>query len=182
MFSEPAANVAQLALQPNEIVADLGAGSGAYTLEAAKALKGTGRVYAIEIQKELLTRIQNSAKEAHLGNVQAVWGHIEERGGTKVADASVDVVILSNVLFQTDDKSKVVDEVSRIIRPGGRVLVIDWSGSFGSMGPHPDHIFTEVECRALFEKAGYLLDRPISPGNYHWGLLYRKGGMTFATR
>lgn len=182
MFSDPAANVAQLGLQPNEIVADLGSGSGVYALAAAKVLNGTGRVYAVEIQKDLVARIQSSAREAHLGNIQAVWGHIEERGGTKVADQSVDAVILSNVLFQTENKDGVMVEVARILRPGGRMLLIDWTGSFGHLGPHPDHVFTEAAARTLLEKNRFIIDRPISAGNYHWGLLVRKGGQSFATR
>ncbi len=181
MFSEPAANVAQLLLQPNETVADLGAGSGAYTIECAKSLKGTGRVYAIEIQKDLLTRIQNSAKDAHLGNVAVIWGHLEKRGGTKLTDNMVDVAILSNVLFQTEDKDTVLEETRRILRPGGRLLFIDWIASFGNLGPHADQVFPEDAARKLLEKHGFLFDKAINAGSYHYGLICRKGGPSFNT-
>ena len=92
MFADPAANIAQLQLATNEVVADFGAGGGAYTIAAAQALKGTGRVYAIEVQKELLTRIQNTARDQHLGNVDIIWGDFEKRGGAKLHDGTVDVV------------------------------------------------------------------------------------------
>lgn len=179
MFSEPAANVAQLQLQENETVADLGAGGGAYSLEAGKALRGSGRVYAVEIQKDLLTRIQNSAKEAHLGNIATIWGHIEKSGGTKLADNACDAAILSNVLFQTQDKDAVIDETKRILRPGGRLLFVDWTGSFGNFGPPAEQVFSETAARALLEKHGFLIDRNITAGNYHYGMICRKGGAGF---
>lgn len=97
-------NIEQLNLQPNQIVADFGAGSGAYTIAAAKAMNETGNVYAIDVQKDLLTRLENTCKEAHVSNVSFVWGNLEQVGGTKLRDQSVDVAILSNVLFQTPDK------------------------------------------------------------------------------
>lgn len=104
MFSAPEKNIEQLNLQPNQIVADFGAGSGAYTIAAAKAMNGTGNVYAIDVQKDLLTRLENTCKEAHVSNASFVWGNLEQVGGTKLRDQSVDVAILSNVLFQTPDK------------------------------------------------------------------------------
>ena len=67
-------------------VADLGAGSGHYTLAAAKKVGESGRVYAIEVQKDLLTRIKNLAQTEHINNVEVIWGDVENRGGTKLKD------------------------------------------------------------------------------------------------
>jgi ubiquinone/menaquinone biosynthesis C-methylase UbiE len=156
MFSEPEHNLEQLALESGEIVADLGCGSGAYTIAVAKILKGSGRVYAVEVQKELLTRLQNTVRDEGLGNVEFIWGNLEQLGGTKLRDQSVDVVIISNVLFQNDNKQVIVDEARRILRHGGRMLVIDWTGSFNSMGPQPGHVFSEHEARALIEARNLL--------------------------
>src|SRR3990167_7470994 len=104
MFSAPEKNIEQLGLADNLVVADFGAGSGAYTIAAAKAMHGTGKVYAIEVQKDLLTRLQNTCTEQHLGNVSFIWGNLEKSGGTKLADRSCDVAILSNILFQVEDR------------------------------------------------------------------------------
>ena len=177
MFAEPEANIAQLGLRENEVVADFGAGSGAYSIAAAKALHGTGRVYAVEIQKDLLTRMQNTARSSGLGNVDVVWGNIEKRGGTKLHENSIDVVILSNVLFQTDEKKITLEEARRVLRPGGRLFLVDWTASFGNLGPVPEHIFTEVAARTIAGEAGFLFDKVINAGNYHYGLIFRKGGI-----
>ena len=177
IFAEPEHNIEQLGLSENEIVADFGAGSGAYTLAAARALHGTGRVYAIEVQKGLLLRIENAAKEAGLSNVAVIWGDLEHIGGTKLRDSSVGCVIISNVLFQADEKEVIIRESQRILRTGGRLLVIDWTGSFGSLGPQATQVFSEHLARELIEGVGYTFDRPISAGSYHYGLVFRKGGV-----
>jgi len=68
-------------------VADVGAGSGFYSLEAARKVGSSGRVYAIDVQKNLLERLRSQAISEGLGNVEVVWGNAEKIGGTKVREA-----------------------------------------------------------------------------------------------
>jgi ubiquinone/menaquinone biosynthesis C-methylase UbiE len=175
MFSIPEKNIEQLALKQDQIVADFGAGSGAYTLAAAKALKGSGKVYAIDIQKDLLTRLEKVCHDAHIGNVSFIWGNMEILGGTKLRDKSADVVIISNVLFQTPEKKNAIEEAERVLRDGGRLLFVDWTGSFNNMGPTPEQVFPEQEARKLIESSDFSFDRILNAGNYHYGLIFRKG-------
>ncbi len=175
MFSAPEKNIAQLGLIEGQIVADFGAGSGSYTIAAAKALRGTGKVYAVDVQKDLLTRLQNSCAAEHVSNVAFIWGDLEKAGGTKLHDNSCNVVIISNVLFQAPDKATIIEEAKRVLQPGGVVLIIDWTGSFNSMGPTAEQVFPEEDARKLAERAGFVFDRALNAGNYHYGLVYRKG-------
>jgi ubiquinone/menaquinone biosynthesis C-methylase UbiE len=175
MFSVPEKNIEQLALKKDQIVADFGAGSGAYTLAAAKALKGSGKVYAVDIQKDLLARLENTCRDAHVNNVSFIWGNMEIPGGTKLREQSADVVIISNVLFQTPDKQTVIEEAERVLRDGGRLLFVDWTGSFNNMGPTPEQVFPEKNARELIESFDFTFDRILSAGNYHYGLIFRKG-------
>lgn len=175
MFSAPEKNIGQLELKPNELVADFGAGSGAYTIAAAKALKGTGKVYAIDVQKDLLDRLEKTCRDAHIGNVAYLWANIEKPGGTKLRDQAVDVVIISNVLFQAPDKRSLVDEARRVLRQGGRLLVVDWTASFGNMGPTQEQVFSETAARELIESMNFTFQRAINAGNYHYGLIFTKG-------
>ena len=177
MFSAPEKNIEQLGIEQNQIIADFGAGSGAYTISAAKALNGTGKVYAIDIQKDLLVRLENSCREQHLSNVGFVWANLEEPGGAKLADQSVDIAILSNMLFQVAAEAKkgVIDEVKRVLRQGGQFLLIDWTGSFNNMGPTKDQVFPEIEARKLVESMNFTFDRNIDAGNFHYGIVFRKG-------
>lgn len=175
MFSVPKKNIEQLQLEPNNVVADFGAGGGAYTIAAAEALHGTGKVYAIDVQKDLLTRLENTCREQNLGNVGFIWGDLEHVGGTKLRDNSVDVAIVSNVLFQTTDKKIVLEEMKRILRDKGTLLIIDWTGSFNNLGPTPEQVFPELEARNLIESLRFTFDRNIDAGNFHYGMIFKKG-------
>ncbi|MDO8572692.1 MAG: methyltransferase domain-containing protein [bacterium] len=170
-FSDPQKNIQQFGLTEGMKIADLGAGSAAYTLAAAAQVGTSGRVYAVEVQKELLSNIKNMAAKQGFFNVEVIWGDIERLGGTKIKDHVLDAVIVSNVLFQAEDKRGVVAEVRRILKPKGRVLVVDWKDSFGGMGPHVDQVMSEQTARDLFENDGFTLDRFISSGDHHYGFV-----------
>jgi SAM-dependent methyltransferase len=86
----------------------------------------------------------------------------------------VDSAILSNVLFQVEDKPSCVAEVRRILKPGGKVLVVDWRESYRNMGPHIDHVVTEVEAKRLFEGAGFALVKKVDAGSHHYGFIFKK--------
>ena len=174
MFSDPKKNIEQLGIQPGMNIADLGAGSGFHTIELAKSLAGTGLVYAVDIQKDLLTKIKNNGAGQNLYNIEVVWGDIEKLSGTKIKDATIDLVLLSNILFQVEDKKGVIEESKRILVPGGRVAIVDWSESFGGIGPHQDQVVTKQSATGLFEQAGFALEREISTGSHHYGLIFKK--------
>jgi len=178
MFSDPEKIVDQLGLEEGitATAADLGAGSGAYTIALAKRLKDSGKVYAIEVQKDLVARLKNLALNQGLSNVEVVWGDIERQGATKLADRSVDLVTIANTIFQVEDKDGTVGEIKRILKPGGRVLVVDWTSSFGGLGPEQDAVISAKDAQDLFERGGFSFEKNIDAGANHYGLLMRKSG------
>jgi len=159
MFSDPEKNVAQLALSERAVVADFGAGTGAYSFAAARKVGDFGKVYAIEVQKDLATRLKNEARNQGLSNIEVIWGDIEENNGTKLADGVADVAIVANILFQVEDEEGLVKEVKRIVRSGGKVLVVDWKDSFGGTGPVPEAIVRADVASRLFEVEGFNITR-----------------------
>ena len=130
-FSDPQQVVDQCSIQAGQIIADIGAGGGAYAIPLAQALAATGRVYVIDVQKDLLPRIQTEATKRRVGNIEVIWGDVEKAGGTHLADASIDLVCMCNIIFQLEDKKTALIEIKRVLVPGGRVLVVDWVESFG---------------------------------------------------
>ena len=170
MFSDPASNLAKLGLGEGMKVADIGAGSGFYTIEAGRRV-GSGRVFAIDLQKDLLSRISSMAHAAHLHNVEVVWANAEKIGGTKLKDSSVDRVIASNVLFQIAKPDDFALEMKRILKPGGKLLLVDWSG-LTSLGPKT---FVPAEkASVLFEKNGFVLEQDFDAGDHHYGLVFAR--------
>lgn len=174
MFSDPAKNIEQCGIQAGQEIADFGSGSGHYTIAVAKALASTGRVYAIDIQQELLSKLKNMATREGLYNIEVIWGDIDKKNGTKLRDGSVDFVLLSNILFQLENKDIVIEEAKRVLKPAGRVLIVDWEDSFGGIGPKPEAVVPKAKAKELFEKNGFHLDREISAGSHHYGFIYKK--------
>jgi ubiquinone/menaquinone biosynthesis C-methylase UbiE len=174
MFVQPSDVIASLGMPAGSIVADFGAGTGAYTIASAITLGGSGRVYGVDVQKDLLVRLKSTATSQGLGNVDVIWGDCEKVGGTTLRDQSVDFVIIANMLFQAPDKATVLKEAKRVLRPGGRghLLVVDWSGSFKNMGPTKEQVLTEIEAKKLAESIGFITERPIPAGTHHYGVLF----------
>jgi ubiquinone/menaquinone biosynthesis C-methylase UbiE len=173
-FTDPRKNLESLGLHEGQVVADLGAGSGFYSLAAAQMVSGGGKVYAVDVQAELLARLKNSAHQAHLNNIEVVHGDLEVLGGTKIREMTVDVAIVSNVLFQIEKKEDFLKEVRRILKPDGRTLLVDWSDSFGGLGPQAEQVFAEAKARELFTKQGFKEITKIDAGDHHYGLIFRK--------
>ena len=129
MFITPEETISYFGIAEGMKIADLGCGTGSYTIPMAFRIRGAGKVYAIEVQKELLERLTRDARAKHLTNIETIWGTIEHVGGTKLADQSIDVALLSNVLFQVEDRVGCMKELMRIVKHDGHVVVIVWSVS-----------------------------------------------------
>lgn len=173
-FSEPKGNVLQMGLKEGMKVGELGAGSGHYALAAAHVVGATGRVYAVDVQEDVLKHLKDSAHRQHLRNVETVWGNVEKVGGTKLRDHALDAVILANTLFQLEHKGGVVSEISRVLAPGGTLLVVDWAGSYGGIGPKPGHVVSEHAAEKLFIDAGFHKVKDFRAGAHHYAIVFTK--------
>ena len=174
MFSNPAQNVAAFGLAEGMRVADFGAGSGAYALAMAERVGNTGKVYAVDVQNELLSRLDKLVHERHRGNIEIIWGNVEKLGGSKIAPATIDLVLIANTLFQSDAKYTMVIEAKRVLRPGGRVVVIEWQDSYGGLGPSPESVVKPEDLGAVFNQAGLVYQSSFPAGEHHYGMIFSK--------
>lgn len=172
MFSDPVKNLKQFGLREDMIVADLGAGTGFYSIALAHMVPH-GKVYAIEIQKDFLTTIKNKIKESRLKNIECFLGNVEKKGGTKIKDEVIDAVIISNVLFQAENKDKFIEEAKRILKTNGKVLVIDWTDS-STLKINKKSVIPKENMKDMFEKKGFIYDRDINAGGHHYGMILKK--------
>jgi ubiquinone/menaquinone biosynthesis C-methylase UbiE len=171
MFSDPSTNLNKLGLTDGMKVADIGAGSGFYTIEAAKRVGASGRVYAVDVQKDLLERLRSVASSQGLHNIEVVWGNAEKIGGTKIRESIADRVVASNVLFQIEKPDDFALEIKRITKTGGKVMVIDWS-DISTLSPKT--VVPQATAQALFEKAGFKLEQSFGAGDHHYGLVFAR--------
>jgi ubiquinone/menaquinone biosynthesis C-methylase UbiE len=174
MFSDPRHNIEQLGISDGMIIADLGSGSGFYSMEAARIVKTMGKVYAVDVQKPMLERLKKEADRNHLRNIEIIAGNLEELGGTRLRENFCDVAIASNVLFMLEDRKTFLLEARRILRQKGRLLLIEWSASFSHMGPHPDQVVYKDDALRMIKEAGFTFEREISAGAQHYGIICRK--------
>lgn len=174
MINEPIDNIKQFALREGSVVADLGVGYGHYTYALSEAVGPNGKVFAIDVRKDMLERLKKEVDEKGVKNVEIIWGDIEIVGGTKLRRDLLDAIVITNVLFQIDSKAGLVHECARILKTGGKLMLIDWSESFAGIGPEPGAIVEEALARQIFETGPFEYKKSISTGEHHYGMVFEK--------
>ncbi|MGI9118170.1 MAG: class I SAM-dependent methyltransferase [Minisyncoccia bacterium] len=173
MFESPEAKIKQLLLRPCPVVVDMGAGMGDFSIPCAKHVGKNGTVYAVEVQRQLLNVINENTRHAGVSNVRVIWGDIERDHGTKLANNIADVVIIANTLFQVENKDATISECIRLLKNGGRLLVVDWKETSIGAGPRPNQLVTTVALDSLMSKFNLKRSETINAGSHHYGIIYR---------
>lgn len=173
-FVDPGVVVSHFHLREGDSVADFGAGSGYFVELFSKRVGQNGKVYACEIQKDLVEKIGNQARTKNISNIYPLWCDLEVANGIKIADGTLDIGVLINTLFQLEDKKEALGEINRTIRSGGKLFVIDWSESFGGLGPQQNDVCDAHQAQALIEASGFVYENTFDAGDHHYGISFRK--------
>jgi ubiquinone/menaquinone biosynthesis C-methylase UbiE len=175
-FLKPSKVVMLAGITEGMRVADFGASAGFFARAAAHAVAPGGVVWAVDLNGDLLTRLKNVALAEDLHNVEILRGDPSTSVGSGLPADSFDFVLVINVLFglERTGKDRLAREAWRVLKPGGRALIVDWRGTFGGLGPHLDHVITIGTARDLFDIAGFTYIEDVPAGEYHWGFLTRK--------
>jgi len=171
-FMNPDNIIAELGISSGMIVADFGCGAGYFTIPIAKIIKNSGKIYAIDVLSNALENISSKAKLYGLLNIETIRANIEVVGGTKIKDKSVDFVLLANVLFQCNDYDSVFGEAKRVLKNGGRIIVIDWIPKKVPLGPKFEHCLSEDNVKKLAIKNGLKFTKKIDAGDHHYGMMF----------
>lgn len=172
-FTNPERNIERLNIGEDFKVADIGSGAGHYVFLLAKKLP-FGKVYAVDVQRNLLEKIRTEANRERLSNIETVWSDAEEKHGIKLNDESMDIVVASNILFQIFHKEGFIREVKRILKMRGKVLLVDWSDSFGGLGPKPDDVVKDSKAKELFKEENFKEVLSFDAGDHHYGIIFEK--------
>jgi ubiquinone/menaquinone biosynthesis C-methylase UbiE len=155
--------------QPGMVAVDFGCGSGGWSIPLSEALEG-GKVYAVDILEEPLSALRSKMNARRIFNIEIVKMDIEKTI-LRFMPNSVNIVLLSNVLFQVKDKKKVLEEAKRILAPGGTMLIIDWEKD-SAIGPETR--ISAEEMRSLADQAGFIFDQSFKAGSHHYGMTFKK--------
>jgi ubiquinone/menaquinone biosynthesis C-methylase UbiE len=173
VFLHPQKIIEQAYVGEGMTVADIGAGAGYYAILLARTVGDFGKVYAIDVQAELLSKIKREADKYKFGNIGLIAADVEKDGATGLEDGSVDRIFLANVFFQLDDKDGALRECKRILKKNGRVVLVEWQDSFSQLGPHSDHVMKKDPVTKLFATYGFKVDREIEAGSHHYGIIFK---------
>ncbi len=110
-------------VKPGMAVADVGAGTGLFTMMFAQAVKPDGRVYAVDISQAFIEHIRQTAKAQGLDNVTGI---VNDGAGTSLPEASVDLVFISDTYHHFEHPRETLASIRKALRAGGRMVVIDF--------------------------------------------------------
>ncbi|MFN2299861.1 MAG: class I SAM-dependent methyltransferase [Anaerolineales bacterium] len=138
----------RVGIRAGERVLELGPGPGAFSLDAARMLGPSGRLIAVDIQPEMIARLERRAREAGLNNIET---HTAGAHDLPLKNNSVDRAFLVTVLPEIPDRPRALAELRRVLKPGGALSITE---EFLD----PDYLFA-AETRRLVEAAGFQTDR-----------------------
>ena len=171
---DPVAILSQSGLTLDMQYADFGAGTlGHFVFPATDIVGIGGHVYAVDILKGALQGIESRARLEQVTNLTSVWGDIERKRGVNIPEASLDVVSLINVSTLIMSGSAVLIESMRLLKPNGKLLLVDWKPGDEPVGPPPDKRPKQVDVQKMVEQAGFRFIKTFDAGPYHWGALYK---------
>lgn len=170
MIAEPREMLKYVSVMPGMRVADFGAGSGAYTSVLLDRIGEEGRVYALDALPQSLESIRRTAEGA---GKQCMTLCAEFEDALPLRDNLIDVAIVANTLHAVDPtrRQHFVYELGRVVVPGGQVLVLDWAGSFDSMGPPQPMVLPPADAVRLFRAAGFSTSTMLPAGTHHYAFV-----------
>lgn len=166
--------MAALGLQAGETLVDIGCGPGFFAVFAARVVGPAGKVYAVDISLEMLMRLGQLLYAEGLANVQPV---LSRETNIPLPDGCADAALLANVLHEAEDRLALLAEARRLVRPGGRLLVVDWRCEPMPHGPPLEERMDPADVAEEAAAAGWEPAGTVEVGPYHWALrlLHRPG-------
>ena len=143
---------AALGLKPDDVVADIGAGSGFHTFRIAPMVP-KGRVVAVDIQPEMLTCLETRAKELGHPNVEPHLGAID---GVRLPSDSIDLALMVDAYHEFSNPAEMLQSLMQALRPSGRVVLLEYRAEDPQVPIKPLHKMSEAQIRKELEAAGFI--------------------------
>jgi ubiquinone/menaquinone biosynthesis C-methylase UbiE len=165
--------VRQIGLQPGDMVAEIGAGTGIFSVPLARAVRPGGRVLAVEVDRGFLPMIASKARQANLDNIQPVLGKFED---PRLPRGDIDVAFFHDVLHHIADRGPYLQRTASYLAPGGRIVVVDYDENLPG-NPHrnqPEMLISPDEVDGWMRAAGLRLTRRVEMFEDKFYVIYTK--------
>lgn len=148
--------IAALQLGPGMVVADIGAGSGAFTIPFAKAVAPSGAAYAVDIWPEQLDYIAQKAQRANVRTLRTI---LAARDNPKLPPGTVDVAFFHDVFHNVNDRQAYLKRLAAQLKPGGRIAIIEqeFDDPIAKKWDRPEDRITPEQVKGWMEKVGFHL-------------------------
>ena len=167
---QPSRAITALGIKPGHVVADVGAGSGYYTVRLAKQVGPFGRVYATDIQPEMIAFLQQRLARGRIDNVELVQA---TETNPRLPDGTFDLVLMVDVYHELSQPQEVLRRLRRALRPDGRLVLIEYRKESPWVPIREEHKMSVEEARMELEAEGYRLDRVIDVLPWQHILVFR---------
>jgi len=168
-FLNPEKVLKKLKLKNNSIAADFGCGSGGWVIPLSKILF-RGKIFAIDILEEPLSVLRSKLKREKIYNVELRRADVEK--GVPLLSESVNLVLMTNLLFECENKEKVLEEAKRILKKGGKILIVDWKEEAADIGPERKVPIEEI--KEIAKKLELKVEKEFEASSFHYGLVLVK--------
>lgn len=165
---------AEFGVREGMSIADFGSGAGYFTIILGQMVGESGKIYALDIQETALDNVRVKARAADIKNIETIRTNLEVAGSSGLPDNSQDIVLLANVLFQSDKKADIIREAGKVLKSGGQLILIDWKLGTGGFGPPDDMRTDETAMRNLVTAEKLIFVRAIDAGQFHYGMIFKK--------
>ena len=172
-FVDPEKLLRAIPLEPNMRVVDMGCGNGHFSVTVGTMIGSKGQVEALDILDEALSQTATLARLRGIQNVSTRVCNLELFSSCPLAEQDFDLVIMSGILHQLKNQSNAVREAYRLLKTGGRLLVVEWTPD-SPLGPAMSERLDKQKVSQLLEAHSFRPERELPAGSFHYALLYRK--------
>jgi ubiquinone/menaquinone biosynthesis C-methylase UbiE len=168
---EPEKAIEALKLRPGMKVGDVGAGTGFYSIRIAKRVGPDGRVYANDIQPEMLTRLRANADAQGLRNIETVLG---TESDPKLPNGQLDLVVLVDVYHEFSRPQRMLQRIRESLKSDGHLVLLEYRKEDPSVPIRPEHKMSISEVRAEVQPEGFVFEKSVETMPWQHIIFFRR--------